>query len=97
MTEVKSISIKEPKTYDKLNEITPVGMSFSEQVHTAVKSYVKAQDIDEVGEAPTPDYLCADMQEWKTYLINNPDKLDALIRRNVQMRNILLQAENVIR
>jgi hypothetical protein len=97
MTEVKSISITDVVLYDKLNEITPANMNFSKQVLTAVESYVKSQDIDEVDEAPRPDFLCEDIQEWKTYFANHPERIGEIMRRHVQLKNLLLKEEHVIR
>ena len=97
MTQVKSISIKDESIFKRLDDITPVGMPFSEQVSIAVNSYVDNQDIDSVKESTRPDFLCSDIGEWKAYILNHQERVGELMRRHVQLKNLLLKEEHVIR
>jgi hypothetical protein len=98
MTQIKSIVIPNDSThYDKLNDITPASMSFSKQVGKAVEHFVNSETkvIDEYLTDKRPDYL-APIDDWKDYLKRHPEHVGAMIRRHVQLGNILRQESYAI-
>lgn len=92
MTTIKSISINNNNkdNYEKLNNITPASMGFSEQVSNAVAFFVEQETktIDTFLTDDMPNYL-APIDEWKTYFASHPERVGEIIRRHVQLGNIL--------
>jgi hypothetical protein len=72
-------------------------MCFSEQVSNAVGFFVEAETktIDEYLTDNRPDYL-APMSDWKKYIANHPEHVGDMIRRHVQLGNILRQEKFAI-
>jgi len=95
MTQVKTISIKDEYLFDQLNQITPDGTGFSKQITMAVESYVTANDIDnKTVSMPAYD---APMDDWKDYIKQHPEKVGDIIRRHVQLGNVLKKETYAIR
>jgi hypothetical protein len=92
MTQVKSISISNnnQEYYNKLNEITPASMGFSEQVGNAVQFFVESETktIDSFLRDEMPGYM-APMDEWKKYFANHPEHVGDIMRKHVALGNIL--------
>lgn len=97
MTEIKTISISKINEgiYERLNQLTPDDMGFSEQVANAVAHFVESETgtIDSYINDRMPDYLVDDMDEWKKYFANHPEQMGDIMRRHVQMGNIMRQME----
>jgi len=92
MTRVKTISIPDSiDCFDKLNEITPVDMKFSEQVRLAVREFVESregQSITKFIDDKLPEYD-APIEEWIDYINQHPEHTDNIMRRHAQLGNIL--------
>ena len=97
MTIVKNISIskKNEGIYERMNQLTPDDMGLSEQVANAVERFVESETntIDAYITDKMPNYLVADMDEWKKYFANHPEQMGDIMRRHVQMGNIMRQLE----
>lgn len=72
-------------------------MGFSEQVSKAVEHFVTSEtkQIDEFLTDKRPDLL-APIDEWKSYFAKHPEHIGSIIRRNIQLGNLLRKEEYVI-
>lgn len=96
MTQVKSISIKDEVLFEKLNQYTPGNMGFSQQVSLAVKQFVdECEVLDSPPVSKLPEFD-ADITEWIDYIKNHPEHVGNIMRRIVQMSNILRREEYAI-
>lgn len=96
MTRVRTVSIPDDvDCFDKLNNMTPSNMGFSEQVRLAVNTFVQKGNIDEylIDKIPLYD---APIEQWIEYIKKHPEHVGEMMRRNAQLRNILLKEEYVI-
>jgi len=96
VTQVKTISIKDVELFEKLNQYTPGNMGFTQQVTCAVKFYVDQCEKAEgspVDELPKFD---AAIEEWIDYMNNHPEHIGNMMRRVVQLSNILRREEYAI-
>jgi len=97
MTQVKSISIKDESIFDRLQQVTPGNMGFSQQVASAVKYYVEeCEKVEGIPEEELPSFD-APIDEWKTYMKNHPEHVGNIMRRIAQLTNILKREQYAIR
>jgi len=89
MTQVKSISIKDESIFDRLQQVTPNNMGFSQQVSHAVKYYVdECEKSDDINQERLPSFD-APIDDWKEYMNNHPEHVGNIMRRIAQLTNIL--------
>ena len=89
MTTVKTVSIPDGiDCFDKLNNITPSDMGFSEQIRLAVRSFISKGTIDDyiIDELPKFD---APIEQWIDYIKKHPEHVGNIMRRSAQLNNIL--------
>jgi hypothetical protein len=101
MTKIKTISIPDSEDcFSKLNEITPNNMSFSKQIRIAVVKFVDDADnidgIDKYIQDDLPSYD-APVEEWMRYIENHPEHVGDLIKRHIQLGNLLKKEHYAIR
>ena len=97
MARIKSVSIPDDiDCFDKLNNMTPSNMGFSEQVRLAVNTFIQKGNIDEYLIDKIPLYN-APIEQWIEYIKEHPEHTGGIMRRNAQLRNILLKEEYAIR
>jgi hypothetical protein len=100
MTKIKTISIPDYEDcFTKLNDITPNNMSFSKQVRSAVAKFVDdANNIDDVSEYiqdVIPSYD-SPIEDWIKYIGDHPEHVGNIMRRHIQLGNILRKEKYAI-
>ena len=91
MTKIKTISIPDNEDcFDRLNELTPNDMNFSEQVRYAVFEFLKFNEEKIIREITQqmPNYD-SPIEDWISYIKAHPEQTNTLIRKHVKIGNIL--------
>lgn len=100
MTQIKTISIPDHEDcFAKLNDITPQDMSFSKQVRAAVLKFVDdAEDgtINRYIQDKLPSFD-APIEDWISYMNDHPEHVGNIMRRHIQLGNILRKESYAIR